>query len=153
MSRVIVKHDGFPEFPSEAVVRVGILETGDHPPGEGHEGGLTIGELAEIHEFGAGPVPARAPIRVAFDTQQNEIRALALNEFQAAAKTGQFQRAADRVAVKAAAGVRNVISEGLEPISESTARRKEARGYPPPHTPLVETGVLRSAYVGDAEVR
>jgi hypothetical protein len=135
-------------YPRRAEIRVGILE-----PGDSHEGGMTVGELAEKHEYGDGNVPARAPIRVFADTRGAEIRRIALNEFRAAKDLAGFERAAARVAVKAGAELRNTITEGLEPdIAESTARRKEARGYPPPHTPLIETGVLRNSYVGDSKV-
>lgn len=161
MASVTVKTNQL-KIPRKVVVRVGVLETGDHPPAEQHEGGLTIGELAEIHEYGLGNCPPRAPIRVTVDGQGVVIQEIARAEFTAAHATkgglAAYQRAADRVAIKAGAMVRNAITEGLEPEigwsegSKAYAKRKEAQGYPPPHTPLVTTGVLRSAYSGDAEV-
>ena len=117
---------------------------------------MTVGELAEIHEFGGGDVPARAPIRSTFDNANGEDRKLAMQLFQAAAKSGRglpaFEQAAGLFAMQSAAAIRNNLPN-LEPIATSTAKRKEARGYPPPHTPLVETGVLKNSYVGDAEVK
>lgn len=141
-----------PKYPKRVEVRVGILE-----PGTAHEGGMTVGELAEIHEFGAGHVPARAPIRVFYDTKGEQIRTLATQQFQAAAAgagdTAAFQCAADLVAVKAAAEIKNTISEGLKPgLAESTEKSKAARGISPPYTPLIETGVLKSSYDAVATV-
>jgi hypothetical protein len=139
-------------FPRRVDVRVGILE-----PGDEHEGGMTVGELAEIHEFGLGNVPPRAPIRVFFDEKNGEIVDAASKQFEAAARgradLPAFTLAAERVAVKAAAVLRNTVVEGLEPdLADSTKRRKVARGIKPPWVPLIETGVLRNHYIGDAEV-
>lgn len=139
-------------FPRRVDVRVGILE-----PGEEHEGGMTVGELAEIHEFGKGNVPPRAPIRVFFDEKRGEIVDAATKQFDLAARgradLPAFTLAAERVAVKAAAVLRNTIVEGLEPdLAESTKKRKTARGIKEPWVPLIETGVLRNSYIGDAGV-
>jgi hypothetical protein len=147
VSRVTVKTKKV-AYPRQVEIRVGILE-----PGDSHEGGMTVGELAEIHEYGGGNVPARAPIRVFADTQGAEIRSIATAEFRVAKDLTGFERAAARVAVKAGAQLRNTITEGLEPdLAESTKQRKRAKGYQPPYTPLVETGVLRNSYVGDSKV-
>jgi hypothetical protein len=150
-SRVTVKAKPL-AFPSKVEVRVGILE-----PGAEHEGGMTVGELAEVHEFGLGNVPARAPIRSFFDEKSTSIVDVAAKQFEGAARghadLPAFKLAAERVAVKAAAELRNTIVEGLEPdLADSTKRSKVARGIKPPWIPLIETGVLRNSYVGDAEV-
>ncbi|MCK9629667.1 MAG: hypothetical protein M0R37_13880 [Bacteroidales bacterium] len=140
-------------FPRRVDVRVGILE-----PGDEHEGGMTVGELAEIHEFGLGDVPDRAPIRSFFDLTKADLVGIASKQFEIAARgradLPAFTLAAERVAVKAAAGLRNHIAFGnLEPdLAESTKKSKERRGIKPPWVPLIETGVLRNHYIGDAEV-
>lgn len=138
-------------YPRKATIRAGILE-----PGDEHEGGLTVGELATIHEYGLGAVPARAPIRTTFDLGGKDFQKIAKQQFELAAKQGSiasFRRAAGLLAEKAAAGIKNTISFGnLEPLAESTVERKIKRGLVPPFTPLVETGVLRNHYTGDSKV-
>ena len=139
-------------YPRKVVIRAGILE-----PGESHEGGMTVGELAETHEFGEGRIPPRAPIRVFADTKGPEISTLATKLFQQAAQSDHgmsaFQRAAGLTAVKASAEIKNTITEGLQPpISPVTEAIKERKGYSPPYTPLIETGVLKNSYDADAEV-
>ena len=151
MSTVTVKTKQI-QYPKKVEIRVGILE-----PGASHGDGMTVGELAEVHEYGLGNVPARAPIRAFHDTKSEQIKRQAMQQFEAAARgrgdVPAFQRAAELVAVKAAAELRNTITEGLEPpIAESTEKRKIAKGFSPPFTPLVETGVLRNSYAGDAKV-
>lgn len=150
-SRVTVKTKPI-AFPRKIDVRVGILE-----PGEEHDGGMTVGELAEIHEFGLGNVPARSPIRTFFDEGSAKIVDVARQQFEIAAKgradLTSFEIAAGRVAVKAAAEIRNRITEGLEPdLADSTKARKRSRKIKEPWIPLIETGVLRNSYVGDSEV-
>jgi hypothetical protein len=148
-SRVTVKTKKI-AIPSKVEVRVGILE-----PGASHDGGMTVGELAEIHEFGGGNVPARAPIRSSIDNANGADVKLASTLFDQAEQSERglpaFEQAAGLFAVKQAAAIRNNLPN-LEPIADSTAKRKEAKGYPPPHTPLIETGVLKNSYVGDAKV-
>jgi hypothetical protein len=150
-SRVTVKTKPV-AFPRTVEVRVGILE-----PGAEHDGGMSVGELAEVHEFGLGNVPARSPIRTFFDERSASIVDVAAKQFEIAARgradLPAFTLAAERVAVKAAAELRNTIVEGLEPdLAESTKERKRARKIKEPWVPLIETGVLRNHYVGDAEV-
>jgi hypothetical protein len=152
-SRVTVTvKDGQPYYPHKVVTRVGILE-----PGATHEGaGMTVGDLAAKHEFGEGPVPPRAPIAKMSLEKGPSLQKLGTRLFETAAKEGApaaYRKAAALLAVKAGAEIRNVITEGLTPpLAELTKKLKLERGYKPPYTPLVETGVLRSHYVGDSEV-
>jgi hypothetical protein len=140
-----------PKWPKKATIRVGCLGPDQyHPPEPGtkQKGGITIKGLFETHEFGLGNVPERSMIRAGFDELHEQIEAIALEQMQIDPLLG-----AERTAIKAAAMFRNRVAAGLQPdLAGSTIKSKERRGIKPPYKPLIETGVLRSSIVGDAEV-
>jgi hypothetical protein len=87
-------------------------------------------------------------IRAGFDELHEQIEAIALEQMQIDPLLG-----AERTAIKAAAMFRNRVTAGLRPgLADSTIESKERRGIKAPYKPLIETGVLRSSIVGDAEV-
>lgn len=140
-SRVMVRAVK-PKLPKQVTIRVGILN-GDAQHGDG----ITIGELAAVHEFGLGDVPERSFIRAGFDELQADIRAIAVEQMTG---PGGMVVGAELTAVKAAAMFQNRISDGLSPdLAESTKRRRKGPG---PYTPLIDTGVLKSSIAGDVEV-
>jgi len=139
-----------PKWPKKATIRVGCLQPGAaHPPEAGTKGRpITVGELFAIHEFGLGDQHERSMIRAGFDEMHEQIEAIALEQMQIDPVLG-----AERTAIKAAAMFRNRVAAGLRPgLAERTIKSKERRGIKPPYKPLIETGVLRSSIVGDAEV-
>ena len=138
-----------PKWPKRATIRVGCLQPDVyHPVAEGEKSAMTVKGLFETHEFGLGNVPERSMIRAGFDQLHEQIEAIALEQMQIDPLLG-----AERTAVKAAAMFRNRVTEGLSPdLADSTIKSKERRGIKAPYKPLIETGVLRSSIVGDAEV-
>jgi hypothetical protein len=140
------------KWPKRVDIRVGILEPeAPHAPAPGtKQGPITIGGLAETHEFGLGNVPERSFIRAGFYELQGEIRIIAREQMTGPA--GPIV-GAKRTAVKAAALFRNRMTDGIEPdLADVTKRRKEARKIKPPWKPLIETSALKSSIVGDVEV-
>jgi len=139
-----------PRWPKKATIRVGCLQPeAQHAAAPGTKGkGISIGELFATHEFGLGNVPERSMIRAGFDQLHEEIEAIALEHMQIDPLLG-----AERTAVKAAAMFRNRVTDGLSPaLADSTIKSKKRRKIEAPYKPLIETGVLRSSIVGDAEV-
>ena len=134
------------KWPKRVTMRVGILQDTQHNTPDGES--ISIMGLAETHEFGLGTAFERSFIRAGYDVLHEEIEAIALQQMQIDPVLG-----AERTAVKAAAMFRNRMSDGLEPdLTEQTKQRKEKRNIHPPYKPLIETGVLKSAIAGDAEV-
>ena len=147
MSRVVSKRVKLGALEGMIHIRVGILQ-----PGEAHEGdGMTVGGIAETHEFGLGNVPERSFIRAWFDLNARPFARFARDQMALGFKRGSVLRGAELVAVKAAADMRNRITEGLEPeLAESTERDKVRRGKRPPYKPLIDRGVLRNSIAGHA---
>jgi hypothetical protein len=141
------------KWPKRVDIRVGILEPeASHAPAPGtKQGPITIGELAEKHEFGLGNVPERSFIRAGFDQLQEQIRTIAREQMTSPAGA---VLGAERTAVKAAALFRNRLTDGIEPgiTNPQTIASKQRRGFKPPYKPLIETGVLKSSIAGDVEV-
>lgn len=108
-------------------------------------GGLTVVELAEIHEFGLG-VPARPFLRGFFDAEQNKISRLLTATFQRIAKGEDPTRAAETLAVILEAMARKFVQDGrVEPdISEA---RKLQKGE---DVPLIDTGILVNSITAKA---
>lgn len=113
-------------------------------------GGLTCRDLAEIHEFGLGNVPARSFVRAYFDANRERLRDM----------LGVLMRKAIERAIKSGAPIDDAIRTsiltklGLKMQTEMQARI--ARGIDPPldertvarkgsSTPLIDTGQLRSS--------
>jgi len=141
-------------WPKQIDIRVGILEPeAPHAPAPGTKGEpITIGGLAETHEFGLGNVPERSFIRAGFDQLQEQVRTIARE--QMAGPAGPVV-GAERTAMKAAALFQNRMAAGqVTPAITNpyTIASKKRRGFEPPYHALIETGVLKSAVAGDVEV-
>lgn len=118
---------------------------GDHIHDE--ESGMTIAELAAIHEFGLGDVPERSFLRAWFDENETRIEALVQNAVRKAMRhNGSLEAELDRVALVLQADIQARIVAGIPPeLEESTKRAKKARSSGPKETPLIDSGVLKSA--------
>lgn len=122
-------------------LRVGVLE-GDADHGEG----LTVGELAAIHEFGApeANIPPRSFIRAWYDEELEQNKA-AFREVMRQALTeggfeGRAERAFARLGALFVARIQARIIEGIDPeLKKATI---DAKGS---STPLIDTGVLKSS--------
>ena len=99
-------------------------------------------EVAIVHEFGGGHVPARSFIRATVDEKRTEIQALQL----ALAKQvllGKItaDQALGQLGAKVASWVQARIVAGIAPaLSPSTLKRKKRKT-----TPLILTGQLKSS--------
>jgi hypothetical protein len=106
----------------------------------------TVAEIASYHEFGLG-VPQRSFIRGWFDESKEQMRELLRSQARLAIE-GRIttEQAAERVALKAEAGVklriRNRGNGAYPPNAASTIARKKST------VPLIDTGQLRSAIRG-----
>lgn len=131
--------------PRKAFVRAGILEPAASSPHEGSN--LSIGELGAVHEFGSsdGRVPQRSFIRGWFDESQAAITALFLSQFRLAAAGKIFyEQAVERCALTCAAAIQRRIVAGIDPpLKQATIDRKGSS------TPLIDTGVLKSAITAE----
>lgn len=102
----------------------------------------TLLEVAIIHEFGAGHVPARSFIRATIDEKRAEIQALqVVVAKQVLAGKLTPDQALGQIGAKVAAMIQQRIRDGLAPpLAASTLRRKKNKS-----TPLILTGQLRSS--------
>lgn len=110
--------------------------------------GLTLIELAEIHEFGLG-VPQRSFIRKWADEDSEKLAPTFQKELTKVI-TGEVaaQYAGDRLALYAQGKCQAFISDGrVEPAlaRETIARKGSSK-------PLIDTGALRSGITGEAEI-
>lgn len=138
-----------------ASVTVGVFgsegETPHEATAEGTKGGgLTCRDLAEIHEFGLGNVPARSFVRAYFDANRERLRDM----------LGTLMRKAIERAIKSGApiddSIRTSIFTKLGVKMQTEMQARIARGIEPPldprtvarkgsSTPLIDTGQLRSS--------
>lgn len=129
-------------------IRVGILDKSKPHKSKSKKGsGLTISQVAEIHEYGLG-VPERSWCRAWFDAEQSNIKQLAVDRALWCLRNNQpLLVGIEQVAVKASASCQNRIVSGYEYAENAPstiARKKSSK-------PLIETGVFRSSIVGAAK--
>jgi hypothetical protein len=137
-----------------ASVTVGVFGSAGEEPHdaktEGAAGGLTCRDLAEIHEFGLGNVPARSFVRAYFDANRERLRDM----------LGVLMRKAIERVIKSGApiddSIRTSILTKLGIKMQTEMQARIARGIEPPldprtvmrkgsSTPLIDTGQLRSS--------
>lgn len=150
MTSRVVERGEAPFFPDSIDIKIGVLDADAQ-----HEGdALTVGELAEMHEFGLG-VPQRSWLREWFDESEEQLSEIATRYFEQSETEADYIDAADLVTEAAVASCTDRIRDGLTPAitNESTIRSKKSRGFKPPYTPLIETGVLISSIKGEATVK
>lgn len=102
---------------------------------------LSLLEIAIVHEFGGGHVPARSFIRATVDAKRAEILKLqvALAQQVLLGKITPDQ-ALSQLGAKVAGWMKTRIAEGIAPpLSEATIKRKGSS------VPLINTGQLRSS--------
>ncbi len=105
--------------------------------------GLTVAEVGEIHEYGLGTAPERAPIRHTIDAQAPQIVAM-IHEGARAVMKGRAtpHQVLDQIGLYAVGAIQAAIRDGLPPaLSEAYLRRKLAK-YPGASTPLIASGQL-----------
>lgn len=103
---------------------------------------LSLLQVAIVHEFGGGNVPARSFIRATIDEKAAEIREQQVRAIRAvAAGKVTAEVALERLGQFVAGLIQARIVAGIAPpLAESTLRRKGGKT-----TPLILTGQLRSS--------
>jgi len=103
-------------------------------------------EIAIIHEFGGGTVPARSFIRATMDERSSEILALHADLARSViAGTITADAALARLGETVVAMVKARISGGISPaLAASTLRKKGGK-----NTPLIATGQLLNSLSWD----
>jgi hypothetical protein len=130
------------------VTYVGVIDGkgGEKPHGNT---GLTVGELADIHEFGLG-VPERSFLRAWFDENRAQVQET-LRAAHRQVLLGKLtpKRAGELIGLKFAGEIQKFIAEGhvQPPLSEQTVKKKGSS------VPLIDTGQLRAAISWYTEVR
>ncbi len=106
-----------------------------------YAGGISIQELAAVHELGLGTAPARSFIGSWFDEKQaaNDSIIRRVASLVAAGKLSPEQAIAT-IGEAFVGSIRQRIAAGIAPpLKAATVRRKKSS------TPLIDTGQLRSA--------
>ncbi len=150
MSKVTVKDQGWRAMLARAReiaggrgVRVGILADEPKRSREPETSGLSLVEVALIHEFGAPArgIPQRSFLRAAIDEHAPDIRRLIL-AVAARALDGAITpaQALDQIGSKVAGWVQTRIDQGIAPPlkPETIARKGSSK-------PLVNVGQLKAA--------
>ena len=142
----------FERLPEVLEIQAGIFaEQGERMKEvlEGNSNGITLAEVANIHEFGAllknkdgeviGEIPARSFIRAWFDENEEQIQAAYLRLLN---KHGpeHWDLAVQQLALWIQASIQRRIRRGLSPeLADSTKARKKSS------KPLIDTGQLLAA--------
>lgn len=137
----------------KSYVKAGVMGGAHKPESHAHgtprpakavparNGSVTNAQLASIHEFGLGNVPARPFIRPPFAANRAAyLEILKAGYYQALVKgdTNAFRRTLGLVGAKMAADIKKYVTDGnnLAPLAQSTIDRKGSS------RPLVDTGQL-----------
>jgi hypothetical protein len=149
MAGGVTEKKGAPiKMPGQVVITIGVHADDGGAAHNGGEG-LTVADVGTFHEFGTRTIPQRSFIRAWFDENQEFIRDTLRKQF---APVAQGKRTAD------------VAAERCALAFEGAVKQRIARGIPPPlapatiaakksSKPLVDTGQLRAAVRGRAEVK
>lgn len=109
---------------------------------------LTVAEVGAFHEFGTRNIPQRSFIRAWFDGAIQENKALVQSQL-ALVVAGRLplEQALERVALKCEADVKRRMRNRIPPpLKPETIKRKGSS------VPLIDTGQLRAAIRGKAEI-
>lgn len=120
-------------------VTVGVHASEGDKPKEGDEDGITVAEVAAIHEFGLGDVPERSWLRKFVDENEGQLRKMLSASVRMAA-TGKMthEQAMNRFGLAVVGMVKKRIVAGIEPeLQPETKKRKEALTGGPKETPLI----------------
>jgi hypothetical protein len=119
----------------DVAIQAGILpEEAEQVHGEGP---LTIGEIGTIHEFGAGPIPARMWLRKWVELKQAHFMQRIRKELQTMVRTQTFIEAPlNAIATEAERSIKGRIIGGhIEPRNAPRTLQRKA----PENRPLIET--------------
>jgi hypothetical protein len=115
--------------------KVGILE--DKP----YDDGMTVADVAMIHEYGLGDAPERSWLRAWVDENQAAIEARLKTEVEAALFGKRTaEQAMERFGLWAVGEIKKRIIAGIGPaLADETVKRKGSS------TPLIDSGQLLSS--------
>jgi hypothetical protein len=131
---------------SKPVVAVGVTgKRGDAAHVNAH--GLTVVDIAVVHEFGAGNVPERSFIRSTFDAGKSEYtRLLKGVGAKLAANPAYLPTALKRMGLKVEGDIKSRIAAGISPaLHPLTLARKTRKSGAVATTPLIDSGQLRAS--------
>lgn len=119
-------------------VRVGVFEA---EGGQENASGMTVGAIAEIHEFGLGNNPARSWLRAWVDESQGEIKTTLTKLYEAVAQGKRSkEEALELFGTWAVGKIQERISNGISPeLKPMTVQRKGSS------IALVDTGQFRAS--------
>lgn len=123
--------------------------------------GVTVAEIAAVHEFGEGRIPQRSFLRKTFDEREGAIRGV-LEDGIADVIAERFtpQQVMDKAGMIVRGMVQTAIQAGIEPpLSEMTIASRDAKAkhggglqsLAGQHTPLIDTGQLLSSITHTVE--
>jgi hypothetical protein len=127
-------------------VKVGVFgDVGAQAATDGN--GLTVGEVADMHEHHIPAGAPRAPIRRTVDAHESEIRT-ALKRGAAAVFKGQLtaHQALDLIGFKIVGWIQQEIANGIAPPLSASYLPRKLRKYPGATVPLIASGQLRRSY-------
>lgn len=132
-------------------ITVGVHDADASKP-EGEDSGVTVGEIAAVHEFGLG-VPRRSWLRDWVDGAQDEIRkTITATAAAIVMDPGRREQMLERLALWAKAQIQKRIIAGIEPeLAEETKARKAKSGGKSKDTPLIFTGQFIGSIDGRVE--
>jgi len=130
---------------SSPVLRVGIVHDVAHKEGNGK----SVGEIAEIHEFGLGNVPMRAWLRPVVDGRRALLKARLARVAEAIALgKATAAQGMNLLGIELVRVIKNRIQAGITPaLAESTLRRKTNAKGQVKSTPLINT----SQFIGSID--
>lgn len=144
MTQVTVKDRGFERLKGRLLrrpptVTVGVhAAEGDKLKEGGEDEGITVAEVAAIHEFGLG-VPERSWLRAFVDENESELRKmLSASVKQIASGKLDEEMALSRFGLAVVGMVKKRVTTGIDPeLKDETKRRKEKLTGGPKDTPLI----------------
>jgi hypothetical protein len=125
---------------ADGALSVGVLG-GDASAGH-EDSDLTVGEIAEIHEFGLGSAPRRSFLAGWVDEKKDEITSVIVKGSRALArgKVASMPVLLEQIGAWAVGSIQERISNGIEPPNApETIKRKGSS------VPLIDKGQLRAS--------
>jgi hypothetical protein len=127
-------------------VKIGVF--GDAGAAAAIDGkGLTVGELASMHEFHIPKGAPRAPLRTTIDAHASEIQT-AIKRGAHAVFEGKAtpEQVLNLIGFKVVGWVQQAIADGLAPPLSPAYVPRKLRKYPGATVPLIASGQLRRSY-------
>ncbi len=128
------------------MVKVGVF--GDAAAAAATDGkGLTVGDLANAHEYHIPKASPRAPLRTTLDAHEGEIRT-AIQRGARAVFEGKStpEQVLNLIGFKIVGWVQQAIADGLAPALSPNYLPRKLRKYPGATVPLIASGQLRRSY-------